>query len=112
HVVAGFDEIEVQLSDGRHFKASVIGTDPAVDVAVVRIEAPNLKPLPLGDSDRVEVGDHVFAVGNPFGLRESVTDGIVSAKGRQALRDSSVEFFQTSAAINPGNSGGPLVNLS
>ena len=78
---------------------------------MLKIEARNLEPLPLGDSDEVRVGQMVFAVGNPFGLSETVTTGIVSAKGRRAMADSGVEFFQTDAAVNQGNSGGPLLNL-
>jgi Do/DeqQ family serine protease len=110
HVIAGMQQIQVQLTDGRDFPATVVGSDPAVDIAVLRINAPGLKPLPLGNSDEVRVGQTVVAVGNPFGLQETVTRGIVSAKGR-ALRDSGVEYFQTDAAINPGNSGGPLLDV-
>src|SRR6202023_3023944 len=79
-------------------------------IAVLKIEGTGLTPLPLGDSDQVRVGQMVFAVGNPFGLQETVTRGIISAKGR-ALHDSGVQFLQTDAAVNPGNSGGPLLNL-
>ncbi|MBV9490109.1 MAG: DegQ family serine endoprotease [Verrucomicrobia bacterium] len=111
HVVDGTDDITVQLNDGREAKARVIGTDSQIDLAVLRIDLPNLSPLPLGDSDKVHVGQIVFAIGNPFGLEESVSQGIISAKDRRAISDSSVDFFQTDTAINPGNSGGPLVNI-
>src|SRR5690242_11582153 len=111
HVVNGTDDVTVQLSDGREAKARVIGTDSQIDLAVLRIDLPNLPPLPLGDSDQVHVGQIVFAIGNPFGLEESVSQGIISAKDRRAMSDSSVDFFQTDTAINPGNSGGPLVNI-
>jgi serine protease Do len=110
HVVKDMQEIQVQLTDGRTLPATLIGSDESVDIAVLSIKAPNLVPLPLGDSDQVRVGQQVVAVGNPFGLQETVTRGIVSAKGR-SLRDSGVEFFQTDAAVNPGNSGGPLLNI-
>jgi len=111
HVVEGTDEIAVQLSDGREAKAKVIGTDAQIDLAVLKIDLPDLTPLLIGDSDKVKVGQIVFAIGNPFGLEESVSQGIISAKDRRAINDSSVEFFQTDTAINPGNSGGPLVNI-
>ncbi len=110
HVIANMEEIRVQLTDGRILPATLIGSDEAVDIAVLRVDAPDLTPLPLGDSDEVRVGQMVIAVGNPFGLQETVTRGIVSAKGR-ALPDSGVGFLQTDAAVNPGNSGGPLLNL-
>ncbi len=111
HVVANVDEVKVQLRDGREFPAKIIGTDEINDIAVLKINAEGLVPLPLGDSDRVKVGSMVLAVGNPFGLQESVTQGIISATGRQVSDESGTEFFQTDTAINPGNSGGPLVNL-
>ena len=111
HVVDGTDEIAVQLNDGREAKAKVVGTDAQVDLAILKIDLPNLTPLLLGDSDKVNVGQIVLAIGNPFGLEESVSQGIISAKDRRAMNDSSVEFFQTDTAINPGNSGGPLVNI-
>src|SRR5581483_12131789 len=111
HVVADVDEVRVQLSSGKEVPAKVIGTDPQSDIAVLKIDGENVTPLPLADSDQVKVGQRVIAVGNPFGLEETVTQGIVSAKGRRAMQDSANEFFQTDAAINPGNSGGPLVNL-
>lgn len=110
HVIAGSQQIQVQLTDGRSLPASLIGSDQNVDIAVLRIDPKCTVALPLGNSDAVRVGQNVVAVGNPFGLQETVTRGIISAKGR-ALRDSGVEFFQTDAAVNPGNSGGPLINL-
>ncbi len=111
HVVADVDEVEVQLNDGRKMKARIIGSDEDTDIAVLKIDAGNLIPLPLGDSDKVQVGQMVFAVGNPFGLQETVTRGIISAKGRNIIQGSENEFFQTDTAINPGNSGGPLLDL-
>ena len=110
HVAAQMDEIKVQLSDGRIVPAEVIGTDPLTDLAVLKISETNLTPLPLGDSDQVIVGQFVLAIGNPLGLQETVTRGIISAR-RHPVDDGSMEFFQTDAAINPGNSGGPLVNV-
>jgi serine protease Do len=111
HVVQGTDDILVELNDGRQAKATVVGSDQQVDVAVLKINLPNLTPLSLADSDLVKVGQIVFAIGNPFGLRESVSQGIISARDRRGISDSSVEFFQTDTAINPGNSGGPLVDI-
>jgi serine protease Do len=111
HVLNGTDDITVQLSDGREEKAKIVGTDGQIDLAVLKIDLPNLIPLPIGDSDKVRVGQIVMAIGNPFGLDESVSQGIISAKDRRAMNDSQVEFFQTDTAINPGNSGGPLVNI-
>ncbi len=113
HVVGGADKVTVQLLDGREFDAEIIGTDPPTDVALIKIEADEKLPyLPLGDSDRLEVGDWVLAFGNPFGLSHTLTAGIVSAKGRSGIGLTDYEnFIQTDAAINPGNSGGPLVNL-
>ena len=113
HVVGGADLIEVRLFDGREFKAKIIGTDPQSDVAVIKIDADDDLPvLPLGDSDKLQVGEWVIAVGNPFGLSESVTVGVVSAKGRNRIGINDYEdFIQTDAAINPGNSGGPLINI-
>jgi len=111
HVVANVDEVLVQLNDGRApFPARFIGGDEASDIAVIKIDARGLTPLPLGDSDNVKVGQLVFAVGNPFGLQETVTKGIISATKR-VTDESNNEFFQTEAVINPGNSGGPLVNI-
>ncbi len=111
HVIADMDEIHVRLSDGREFPAEVISTDPATDIAVLKIDAPDLRPLPFADSDEVKVGQLVFAVGNPYGLQETVTQGIISATGRRAMQDSGNEYLQTDTTINPGNSGGPLVSL-
>ncbi|GAB2551694.1 Do family serine endopeptidase [Rhodanobacter koreensis] len=117
HVVGGADDITVTLQDGRTFKAKLIGTDPATDVAVVQIPAQNLQALPLADSTKLRVGDYVVAVGDPFGLGQTVTSGIVSALGRSGLGSSDSDstgyqnFIQTDASINPGNSGGALVNL-
>jgi serine protease Do len=111
HVVDQVDEIEVQLSDGRTKKAKLIGADAVVDLAVLKVDEPGLKPLKIGDSDSVQVGDFVVAIGNPFGFEETVTDGIISSKGRPNRVDGFGDYLQTNAAINPGNSGGPLVNL-
>jgi serine protease Do len=108
HVVSQVDEIEVQLSDGRTEKARLIGSDSQMDLAVLKIDNPGVKPLVLSDSDSVQVGDFVLAIGNPFGFEETVTDGIISYKGRTSDIG---ELLQTNAAINPGNSGGPLINL-
>jgi serine protease Do len=119
HVVDGSDVVTVRLLDRREFKAKVIGTDPGTDLAVLKIEATNLTPAPLGDSDAARVGEWVLAVGNPLGenLTFTVTSGIISAKGRTLqlpnVSDRSIQdFIQTDAAINPGNSGGPLVSTS
>src|SRR5438552_1916466 len=111
HVVDKVDEIEVQLSDGRVRKAHLIGADDQLDLAVLKMDEPGAKPLKLGDSDAVQAGDFVLAVGNPFGFEETVTDGIISSKGRPNRGDDFGDFLQTNAAINPGNSGGPLINL-
>lgn len=111
HVVDQVDEIEVQMSDGRTKKARLVGADSQVDLAVLKIEDPGVKPLKFGDSDSVQAGDFVLAIGNPFGFEETVTDGIISSKGRPNRVDGFGDFIQTNAAINPGNSGGPLINL-
>ena len=112
HVIEKADDIVVTLSDGRKFDAVVIGTDPDADVAIIQIEADNLTALTVADSDSLRVGDFVVAIGNPFGLGQTVTSGIVSALGRSGLGIESYEdFIQTDASINPGNSGGALVNL-
>jgi serine protease Do len=111
HVIEGMTQIEVTLADERTFPARLLDTDPNVDIAILKVDAPKLEPLPLGDSEIVRVGQLVFAIGNPFGLSETVTAGIVSAKGRRTSRDSTVEYLQTDAAVNHGNSGGPLINL-
>ena len=113
HVVDGASQVKVDLPDKRTFDAKIIGTDAASDLAILKIEAANLPTLTLGDSDKVRVGDVVLAIGNPLGLRQTVTSGIISAKGRQTgLSDGSFEdFLQTDAPINQGNSGGALVDL-
>jgi serine protease Do/serine protease DegQ len=112
HVVEHADEITVTLTDGRHLRASNVGADPDTDVAVIKVAADGLTALPLGDSDTLEVGDFVVAVGNPFGLGQTITSGIVSALRRTGLGIEGYEdFIQTDAPINPGNSGGALVDL-
>jgi serine protease Do len=112
HVVSGATQILVKLSDGRQFKAKLVGTDPETDLAVLKIDATNLTPITFADSTQLEVGDIVLAVGNPFGLGESVTAGIVSGINRNSLGINSYEnYIQTDAPINPGNSGGALVDL-
>ncbi len=111
HVIAGATRVKVHLSDGQSYPAAFLGADPLTDIAVLKIEANGLPPLAFADSDFTRVGQVVFAVGNPLGLQETVTQGIVSGKGRRALTELTTEFFQTDAAINPGNSGGPLVNV-
>lgn len=112
HVVAGADEVRVLFLDGREFVAKDIKTDPRTDVAILRIEgAGNLKPLKLGDSRAMQVGDWVLAIGSPFGLESTVTQGIISGKSRSRNLADREDFLQTDAAINPGNSGGPLINL-
>jgi Do/DeqQ family serine protease len=114
HVIDGADQIKVDLTDGRSFDAKVIGSDSPSDLAVLKIEANNLTMLTLGDSDRTRVGDVVLAIGNPLGVGQTVTMGIISAKGRQTgLSNGSFEdFLQTDAPINRGNSGGALVNTN
>ncbi|MBX3432429.1 MAG: trypsin-like peptidase domain-containing protein [Pirellulales bacterium] len=114
HVVDGVDTVEVQLSDGRRGSATVVGVDGLIDVALLKTELSDLTPAEWGDSDEIEVGDLVWAVGSPFGLEKSTTFGILSQKGRHGITDPSrvvQEFLQTDAAVNPGNSGGPLVNI-
>jgi serine protease Do len=112
HVVDDADTIRVRLADKREFTASVVGTDPQSDVALIKIEGKNLPTLPLGDSNKLEVGEWVIAIGSPFELSQSVTVGVVSAKGRSRIGINDYEnFIQTDAAINPGNSGGPLLNI-
>ena len=112
HVIARADEIFVGLKDGRSLEAKLIGTDPDTDLAVIQIPAEDLTALQLADSDQLQVGDFVVAVGNPFGLGQTVTSGIVSALGRTGLRGLQFQnFIQTDASINPGNSGGALINL-
>jgi serine protease Do/serine protease DegQ len=112
HVIENADEIRVRLDDGRSFDAELVGADPEADVAVIRIPAENLKAIEIGDSDALRVGDFVVAIGNPFGLSQTATSGIVSALGRTGLGIEGYEdFIQTDASINQGNSGGALVNL-
>ncbi len=111
HVVEGVDTVKVELADSRTFTAKVVGTDPATDLAVVKVDAKNLPTLVFGDSDAVKIGDVALAFGNPLGVGETVTSGIISAKGRQTnTGDGYQDFLQTDAAINHGNSGGALVN--
>lgn len=112
HVVANSDEIDVTLADGRRFTAELVGADAATDLAVLRIDARDLPTATWGDSDSIEVGEMVWAIGNPFGLDRTITYGIVSAVGRRGVLGSPYqEFLQTDASINPGNSGGPLVDV-
>src|SRR6195256_2818950 len=111
HVIEQVDQIEVLLSDGRTKKARLVGADARVDLAVLKIDEPGLVSLKFGDSDSMQAGDFVLAIGNPFGFEETVTDGIISSKGRPNRVDGFGDYLQTNAAINPGNSGGPLVNL-
>lgn len=114
HVVSGADRVQVTLKDGRIFDGKVMGTDPVTDVAVIKIDADNLPTLPLGDSSGLQTGEWAIAIGNPLGLDNTVTEGIISATGRSSgqvgVPDKRVDFIQTDAAINPGNSGGPLLN--
>jgi serine protease Do len=110
HVVADADEIVVRLSDHSEHKAKVVGVDARTDVALLKIDAQNLPALPFGDSDKLEVGEPVMAIGNPFGLEQTVTTGIVSAKERFIGSGPYDDFIQTDASVNPGNSGGPLVD--
>ena len=116
HVVAGASKISVTLNDNQQYDATIVGTDPATDVAIIKVDAQNLPTLPMGDSDQLRLGEWVLAIGSPLGaqLRSTITAGIVSAKGR-SMPDGSGEFkiesfIQTDAAVNPGNSGGALVN--
>jgi len=112
HVVNDADTILVTLKDGREFQAELVGTDPETEIALIRISGENLPVARLGDSEQIEVGEWVLAIGNPFGLQETVTVGIVSAIGRSQVGITDYEnFIQTDAAINPGNSGGPLLNI-
>ena len=113
HVVAGADKIQIALSDGRALPARVIGTDPESDLAVLRVEGKGLTPITLGQSDKAQVGDVVLAIGDPFGVGQTVTMGIISGLGRNRLGVNRYEnFIQTDAAINPGNSGGALIDLN
>lgn len=112
HVVGDADKITVKMYDGKEWEAKLVGTDPQSDIAVIKIERKNVPVLSMGNSDDIDVGESVIAIGNPFGLTQTVTFGIVSAKGRSNIGITDYEdFIQTDAAINPGNSGGPLINL-
>lgn len=112
HVVNAADEVLVKLSDKREFKAKIIGADKRTDVALIKIEAKNLPKVTIGDPSKLKVGEWVAAIGSPFGLENTMTAGIVSAKGRALPQENYVPFIQTDVAINPGNSGGPLFNLA
>jgi len=113
HVVEDASEINVKLDDGRSFAAEIVGVDPAVDLAVLKINATGLTAASWGDSDKLEVGEMVWAIGSPYGLDQTITSGIISAKGRRDLGSSVFqEFLQTDVALNPGNSGGPLVDVN
>ncbi len=116
HVVAGADEVQVTLTDGRSFTGRVMGADEVTDVAVIKIEATDLPTVAISDSDQLQTGEWAIAIGNPLGLDSTVTAGIISATGRSSrevgVPDKRVDFIQTDAAINPGNSGGPLLNLN
>jgi len=111
HVINDATQIKIKLSDGKEYDAKVVGRDPKTDLALLKAErASNLRPLQLGDSDSLKVGNWVVAIGSPFGLEQTVTAGIVSAKGRVIGSGPYDNFIQTDASINPGNSGGPLLN--
>src|SRR5947209_8323544 len=110
HVVDGATEIKVTLADGRELPGRVLGRDPKTDIALLKVDATGLLVIPLGDSSRLQVGEPVMAIGNPFGLEQTVTTGIVSATGRVIGEGPYDDFIQTDASINPGNSGGPLIN--
>ena len=111
HVIRGAEKVTVALEDRREFEAQLVGSDPGTDIALLKIDADGLKALPLGDSDELQVGDFVVAIGNPFDLGQTVTSGIVSALGRSGFSDGYEDFIQTDASINRGNSGGALVDL-
>jgi serine protease Do len=110
HVVQGANEVTVKLQDRREFRAKVLGSDPATDVAVLKIDAKNLPVVPLGNARSLQTGEWVLAIGSPYGLESTVTAGVVSATGRTLGNESNVQFIQTDVAVNPGNSGGPLFN--
>ncbi len=113
HVVADADQIQISLIDGEILDAGIVGSDPATDIAVIKVDADGLTDMPIGDSNGARVGDFVIAIGNPFGLGHTVTSGIISALGRTGIsRDGYEDFIQTDASINPGNSGGALVNMN
>lgn len=111
HVVKGADDVKVKLTDRREFKAKIVGIDPRSDIALIKISATNLPKVPIGNSDQLQVGEWVIAIGSPFGFENSVTAGIVSATGRSLPSENYVPFIQTDVAVNPGNSGGPLFNM-
>ena len=110
HVVKDAKEVTVKLTDRREFRAKVLGSDAKTDIAVLKIDAKNLPTVPLGNTKDLKVGEWVLAIGSPFGFENTVTAGVVSAKGRSLPDDSYVPFIQTDVAVNPGNSGGPLLN--
>ncbi len=110
HVIRNASAVEVGLNDGRHFRAGLVGIAPDLDLAILKIDGRNLPALPLADSERLSVGDYVVAIGNPFGLGQTVTAGIISATDRGLGGEDERRFIQTDAPINPGNSGGPLIN--
>ncbi len=113
HVVGDADTIQISLMDGTILDAEIVGSDPATDIAVIKVEAAGLTQMTIGDSTSARVGDFVIAIGNPFGLGHTVTSGIISALGRTGIsRDAYEDFIQTDASINPGNSGGALVNMN
>ncbi len=112
HVIEKADEITVKLYNQKEYKAKVVGKDKETDIAVIKINTNGLKPAKIGDSDKIDIGDWVIAVGSPFGLEQTVTQGIISAKGRIIGAGPYDDFLQTDAAINPGNSGGPLINMA
>jgi Do/DeqQ family serine protease len=112
HVLEGATKVTVKLSDDREIEAKIVGSDPETDVAVLQIKADDLQALPVSDSDALQVGDFVVAIGSPFGLRQTVTSGIVSALGRSGIGNKYENFIQTDASINPGNSGGALINFN
>ncbi len=113
HVIEGADEVQVKLKDGKEYPAEIIGKDPSTDLALIKIKADkDLPVLPMGDSDALEIGQWVLAIGSPFGLEQTVTAGIISAKGRVIGAGPYDDFIQTDASINPGNSGGPLINMA
>lgn len=111
HVIKHAQSVSVRLKDDRKFEAEIVGSDPESDIAVLKIDADDLTELPLANSDKLQVGDFVVAIGNPFGLRQTVTSGIISGLGRHGLGNRYEDFIQTDASINPGNSGGALINL-
>lgn len=113
HVVAGSQQLQVHLSDGREVTGRLVGTNPKFDVALVQVPVAGLKPAPMGDSSRIRVGQWAIAIGSPFGLEKTMTVGIISATGRRGLGQGNYgDFIQTDASINPGNSGGPLLDIN